>query len=75
MYKKGNWYKYLYNYNIQSPKWYRCAHEESKAIGIKYTPGGNMPVTLLGFRATIDKKNWEINKRKKNLRIRVEVPF
>lgn len=24
-----------------------------------------MPVTLLGFRATIDKKNWEINKRKK----------
>lgn len=34
-----------------------------------------MPVTLLGFRATIDKKNWEINKRKKNIRIRVEVPF
>lgn len=33
-----------------------------------------MPVTLLGFRATIDKKNWEINKRK-NIRIRVEVPF
>lgn len=28
-----------------------------------------MPVTLLGFRATIDKKNWEINKRKKNIRI------
>lgn len=34
-----------------------------------------MPVTLLGFRAIIDKKNWEINKRKKNIRIRVEVPF
>lgn len=31
-----------------------------------------MPVTLLGFRATIDKKNWEINKRKKNIRIRVD---
>lgn len=41
----------------------------------KIYTGGNMPVTLLGFRATIDKKNWEINKRKKNIRIRVEVPF